>query len=99
MDEVREREIERRMHPKTASDFEILYKELEAWRVSETQKIEVSVSFRQSSWPLVMLNQGTGFDVLQCKFHLQDLILLQTEVLFLIMNAFERPKFKQQWYS
>ena len=41
MEETREREIERRIHPKSAKDFEVLYKELEAWRVSETQKIEV----------------------------------------------------------
>lgn len=32
-EEHRRREIERRMHPKTASDFEILYNELEAWRL------------------------------------------------------------------
>jgi len=36
----REREVERRMHPKNGADFEILYNELEEWRVAETQKIE-----------------------------------------------------------
>jgi len=35
-------EIERRMHPKTAKDFEILYNELEAWRLNETKKIKNS---------------------------------------------------------
>ena len=33
----RMREIERRMHPRATSDFEILYNELEAWRLSETE--------------------------------------------------------------
>ncbi len=32
-EEHRRREIERRMHPRTAADFEILYNELEAWRL------------------------------------------------------------------
>ena len=35
-------EIERRMHPKTGKDFEILYNELEAWRLNETKKIKGS---------------------------------------------------------
>ena len=32
-EEHRRREIERRMHPRTAADLEILYNELEAWRL------------------------------------------------------------------
>jgi CHASE3 domain sensor protein len=32
-EEHRRKEIERRMHPRTAADFEILYNELEAWRL------------------------------------------------------------------
>jgi len=32
-------EIERRMHPRTFDDFEILYNELENWRQHETQRI------------------------------------------------------------
>ena len=32
-------EIQRRMHPRTAADFEILYNELEAWRAAETARI------------------------------------------------------------
>ena len=35
----RRREIERRMRPRTHEDFEILYNELEAWRLMETSKI------------------------------------------------------------
>mmetsp|Transcript_30660 Transcript_30660/g.76283 ORF Transcript_30660/g.76283 Transcript_30660/m.76283 type:complete len:357 (+) Transcript_30660:179-1249(+) len=35
----RRREIERRMRPRTHEDFEILYNELEAWRLLETSKI------------------------------------------------------------
>jgi len=30
------------MHPKKTKDFEILYNELEAWRLSETKKIQSS---------------------------------------------------------
>lgn len=39
-EEHRRREIERRMHPRSAADFEILYNELEAWRLQETRKIK-----------------------------------------------------------
>ena len=35
-------EIERRMHPKKAKDFDILFNELEAWRLNETKKIKNS---------------------------------------------------------
>ena len=35
----KKREIERRMHPRTPEDFEILYSELEAWRYQETEAI------------------------------------------------------------
>lgn len=34
-----QKDIERRMHPKTAEDFAILYDEVEAWRVHETNRI------------------------------------------------------------
>ena len=40
-------EIERRMHPKTAKDFDILYNELEAWRLNETKKIKNSLELNQ----------------------------------------------------
>jgi len=35
-------EIERRMHPKKYKDFDILFNELEAWRLNETKKIKNS---------------------------------------------------------
>lgn len=38
----RQREIERRMHPRTTADFEILYNELENWRYYENKKINES---------------------------------------------------------
>eukprot|EP00892_Ulva_mutabilis_P005197 jgi/Ulvmu1/3049/UM015_0089.1 len=38
----RKREIERRMRPRTTEDFEVLYNELEAWRLQETRTIEAS---------------------------------------------------------
>ena len=34
--------FERRMHPKKPKDFDILYNELEAWRLNETKKIRSS---------------------------------------------------------
>ncbi|KAG2484208.1 hypothetical protein HYH03_016943 [Edaphochlamys debaryana] len=39
-EEHRRKEIQRRMHPRTAADFEVLYNELEAWRLQETRKIK-----------------------------------------------------------
>ena len=41
-DAHRRREIERRMHPRTAADFEVLYNELEAWRIQETRGIHAA---------------------------------------------------------
>ena len=38
----RQREIRRRMQPRTADDFATLYNELEAWRVAETRKVKSS---------------------------------------------------------
>ena len=38
-EENRRQEIERRMHPRTAADFEVLAKELEGWRLKETKRI------------------------------------------------------------
>ena len=35
-----QREVERRKHPRTQQDFEILYNELEEWRYKETQRIK-----------------------------------------------------------
>ena len=39
-EERRRREIERRMRPKKAEDFEVLYNELEAWRLQESKVIK-----------------------------------------------------------
>jgi hypothetical protein len=39
IEQRRKCEIERRMHPLSASDFEVLYNELEAWRLMETRQI------------------------------------------------------------
>jgi hypothetical protein len=41
-EENHKREIERRMHPKTKADFELLYNELEMWRLKETERIKTS---------------------------------------------------------
>ena len=35
-------EVERRLQPKKGKDFEILFNELEAWRLNETKKIKSS---------------------------------------------------------
>ncbi|TMW68904.1 hypothetical protein Poli38472_001060 [Pythium oligandrum] len=37
--EHQKREVQRRMHPKTVSDFEVLYNELDKWRQIETRKL------------------------------------------------------------
>ena len=41
-EQKRKVEIERRMHPKVGKDFDILFNELEAWRLNETKKIKGS---------------------------------------------------------
>lgn len=38
-EKAKNKEIESRLHPKTAKDFEILYNGLENWRMQETEKI------------------------------------------------------------
>ncbi|KAK9828672.1 hypothetical protein WJX72_001452 [[Myrmecia] bisecta] len=38
----RRREIERRMHPRTLADFELLHSELQAWRLQEARRIKES---------------------------------------------------------
>ena len=35
-------EVERRLQPKKGKDFEILFNELEAWKLNETKKVKVS---------------------------------------------------------
>jgi len=41
-------EIQRRMHPHTQEDFEILYNELEAWRLQETNRIHEEEDLEES---------------------------------------------------
>ena len=48
-EEDHKREIERRMHPKTQEDFEILRNELDAWRENETKKIKDAASGKELS--------------------------------------------------
>jgi hypothetical protein len=55
-------EIERRMHPKTPKDFEILYNELEQWRLNETKKIKNSTELKDDEKALAkqqLLNKET----------------------------------------
>lgn len=47
-------EIERRMHPKKQKDFDILYNELEAWRLNETKKIKASNSLNAEEKKLAL---------------------------------------------
>ena len=47
-------EIERRMHPKSAKDFDILYNELEAWRLNETKKIKASTDLKDEEKKLAL---------------------------------------------
>jgi len=60
-EEKHRREIERRMQPKTFKDFEILYNELEAWRNSETKKInenpKLSAQEKQNSLQILLLKE------------------------------------------
>lgn len=58
-------EIQRRMHPHTFQDFEILYNELEAWRVQETRRI----------------NEEQGFDEAERLEALQQLLLKEQKLL------------------
>ncbi len=41
------KEIERRMHPRTFDDFEVLYNELESWRQHETARIKSTMDSRE----------------------------------------------------
>lgn len=63
--ERHKREIQRRMHPQTYSDFEVLYNELEAWRLQETKRINESVMDEER---LTLLAQ-----LLQCARGPQDM--------------------------
>ena len=47
-------EIDRRMHPKKHLDFEVLYNELEAWRLNETKKIKASAELKEDEKKLAL---------------------------------------------
>lgn len=50
------------MHPQTVRDFEILFNELEAWRLNETKKIKASSELNHEEKALAMqqlLNKET----------------------------------------
>lgn len=50
------------MHPKKGKDFEVLYNELEAWRLNETRKIKASAELKEDEKKLAMqqlLNKET----------------------------------------
>ena len=47
-------EVERRMHPKKNKDFDILFNELEAWRLNETKKIKNSSELNPSEKKLAL---------------------------------------------
>ena len=47
-------EIERRMHPKKGKDFDILYNELEVWRLNETKKIKGSSELKEEEKRLAL---------------------------------------------
>ena len=47
-------EIERRMHPKKGKDFDILFNELEAWRLNETKKIKNSTELNNDEKSLAL---------------------------------------------
>jgi hypothetical protein len=58
----RKSEVERRMHPKKNKDFDILYNELEVWRLNETKKIKGSKELNEEEKKLalrVLLNKET----------------------------------------
>ena len=50
----RKQEVERRLHPKKGKDFDILFNELEAWRLNETKKIKNSTELNEEEKKLAM---------------------------------------------
>lgn len=42
------------MHPKKYKDFDILYNELEAWRLNETKKIKNSTDLKEEEKKLAL---------------------------------------------
>lgn len=50
------------MHPKNGKDFDILFNELEAWRLNETKKIKASTNLNEEEKTLALkqlLNKET----------------------------------------
>jgi hypothetical protein len=42
------------MHPKKGKDFEILFNELEAWRLNETKKIKAALNLNNEEKKLAL---------------------------------------------
>lgn len=42
------------MHPKKPKDFDILFNELEAWRLNETKKIKASTTLNEEEKKLAL---------------------------------------------
>lgn len=42
------------MHPKKGKDFEVLFNELEAWRLNETKKIKASTELKEDEKKLAL---------------------------------------------
>ena len=42
------------MHPRKCKDFDILYKELETWRLNETKKIKNSTDLKEDEKKLAL---------------------------------------------
>ncbi|CAM9853515.1 unnamed protein product, partial [Chrysoparadoxa australica] len=59
-DAKKDREMKRRMHPKTVEDFEILYNEMHQWRQAEAQRInesEMNASDRKAAHMTLLAKQ------------------------------------------
>ncbi|EFC35314.1 hypothetical protein NAEGRDRAFT_54982, partial [Naegleria gruberi] len=61
----KQKEIKRRMHPRKAQDFAIMYEELEAWRIKETEDI----------------NSTTKAGTIERKHAMKELLRKQTKLL------------------
>jgi hypothetical protein len=50
----RQEEVERRVHPRSAADFAVLYNELEAWRLQEAERIRDAADIPESERRLAL---------------------------------------------
>lgn len=48
------KEIERRTHPRTKQDFNILYDELELWRTNEIQKVKDNQNLKEHERKIIL---------------------------------------------